>query len=154
MDSDLHSYGFRKHRSAKNAIGILRANLIGRFNMEQKWVLDADIEGFFDNINHEWLISNIPLNKHLKSILNSMLKAGHLDKQVFNMSNSGTPQGGIISPILANFTLDGLEKTIFESVKPITTSKEQRYLVTHKDGTRTKEGLKIFVVRYADDFIV
>jgi RNA-directed DNA polymerase len=66
-----------------------------------KWIMDADIKGFFDNISHEWLLSHIPMNK---AILNQWLKAGALDmvKGESLESSAGVPQGGPISPIITN----------------------------------------------------
>lgn len=71
-----------------------------------EWILEADIKGCFDNISHEWILQNVPMNK---VILRKWLKAGYLDKNVFNRTEEGTPQGGIISPVLANLVLDKLE---------------------------------------------
>ena len=74
-----------------------------------EWVLEGDIKGCFDNISHQWLIDNIPMDK---SILKQFLKAGYVfERQLFS-TEAGTPQGGIISPILANITLDGIEKLL------------------------------------------
>ena len=75
------------------------------------WVLEGDIKGCFDNISHQWLLDNVPLNK---AILHKWLKSGYLEKQVFFDTISGTPQGGIISPVLANLALDGLERRLRE----------------------------------------
>jgi RNA-directed DNA polymerase len=67
--SDQHSYGYRKHRSAKNALGYLRNLFYSRWKIEDKYILDADIKGFFDNISHDWLITNLPLpNVHKKIV--------------------------------------------------------------------------------------
>jgi hypothetical protein len=71
INSDRHSYGFRKFRSAKMALGAVRVNLRSDPQMYDKYVLDADIKGFFDNISHTWLIENIPLERTLKPILTS-----------------------------------------------------------------------------------
>jgi len=155
MNSDKHSYGFRRHRSAKNAVGILRSQFkTTQLKAENKWVLDADIKGFFDNINHDWILANIPLDNKLKVILKDWLKAGHMEEGVFHMSESGTPQGGVISPCLANFTLDGLEDVIYSSILSLTKSKERRFIITHKDQTKSRVSLNLFFVRYADDFVV
>lgn len=70
------------------------------------------------------------------------------------MSHSGTPQGGIISPTLANFTLNGLEKTVEESLLGLTKSVDQRMPIRLKDGRKTRIPLAVNVVRYADDFVV
>jgi RNA-directed DNA polymerase len=152
MNSDLHSYGFRKYRSAKNAIGAVRVSL--KKNMQEKHILDADIEGFFDNINHQWLIKNTPLPKKHKDLLSQWLKAGAIYKEEWTETTTGTPQGGIISPILANLTLDGLEKTVDDSLNRLTKSKERRISLRHKDGTEYKISLKVKVVRFADDFVI
>lgn len=77
-----------------------------------------------------------------------------MDKhQLFDPVN-GTPQGGIISPTLANFTLNGLEETINKSIRPITTSAEQRKQIKLKNGTFTRISMSTKVIRYADDFII
>jgi RNA-directed DNA polymerase len=155
INSDQHSYGFRRYRSAKNAIGILRAQFrTSKSESENKWILDADIKGFFDNISHSWIIENTPLNEKLLVFIVSWLKAGHIEENVFHMDESGTPQGGVISPILANHALNGLEKTVYESIFPLTKSKERRIVIKYKDGSKTRIASNLFIVRYADDFVV
>ncbi len=67
----------------------------------------ADIKACFDGISHKWMLTNIPMDK---VILQKWLKAGYIEKNVIYKTDAGTPQGGIISPILANLTLDGLER--------------------------------------------
>ena len=148
LTSDPNSYGFRTHRDCKLAIAGLRAllrytnldkarkALKTRFNNynsgqflksnENKWILDAYIKGFFDNISHDWLIKNLFLHPTLKTIVNKWLKAKILDAGTYTNPINGTPQGVIISPTLANFTLNGLEDTILKSIYPITKSIEQR----------------------------
>jgi RNA-directed DNA polymerase len=71
INSDKHSYGFRKFRSAKMALGAVRVNLRSDSQMYDKYVLDADVKEFFDNISHTWLIENIPLERTLKPLLAS-----------------------------------------------------------------------------------
>lgn len=155
MNSDKHSYGFRKYRTAKNAVGILRAQFrTTELKTENKWILDADIKGFFDNINHDWILDNIPLNNKLKVILKELLKSGYMEDRVYYMNESGTPQGGVISPCLANYTLDGLENATYNSILPLTKSKEKRITIKHRDGTKSRESLSLFIVRYADDFVI
>lgn len=171
---ELHSYGFRPNRSAKNAIAYLRAQLrtldedkiinnakqtnvenkLYKQLSEDKWILDADIKGFFDNINHNWLLNNLFIHPNLKNIIKSWLKSGVIENNNFTDTEMGTPQGGIISPTLANLTLNGLEKVIMESIKPLTTSKEMRIPVIMKDGTKTRIASGLAYVRYADDFVV
>ncbi len=91
--ADFHSYGFRKWRSAWDAIGAVFNAL--RLKGSAKWVLEADIKGCFDYINHNWLIENVPMNK-MK--LEQWLKCGYLEKRTYNPTNEGTPQGGIMTP--------------------------------------------------------
>ena len=127
--ADNHSYGFRKSRSAWDAIGAIYNAL--RRKGSANWVLEADIKGCFDYIDHNWLMENIPMNKKK---LEQWLKCGYLEKHTYNPTNEGTPQGGIISPTLANMALDGMQ-TLLES----------------QFRKRTD---KIHFIRYADDFII
>jgi len=132
--ADPNSYGFRPARSAADAIGQCFTVLARRASAE--WVLEGDIRGCFDNISHEWLLRNIPMDK---TILRRWLQAGYIDEGTLFATEAGTPQGGIISPTLANMTLDGLESAVKLSVAP-----------TERAGRR----FKVHVVRYADDFVV
>lgn len=94
------------------------------------------------------------MHPDLIKFIASWLKSGAIDKGVFHKTDTGTPQGGIISPTLANFTLNGLENAIMDSIKPITKSKERRIAIQLKDGSRTRIDSALAYVRYADDFIV
>jgi len=105
--ADPNSYGFRPGRSAADAIEQCFCTL-AKQNSPQ-WILEGDIAGCFDAISHEWLLAHIPMDK---TILKKWLKAGYMDRQVFHSTEAGTPQGGIISPVLANMALDGLEKLL------------------------------------------
>ena len=71
-----------------------------------RWVLEGDIKACFDRISHDWLLHHVPMDT---VILRPWLPAGFLEKHVVFATTEGTPQGGIISPVLANRTLDGLE---------------------------------------------
>jgi RNA-directed DNA polymerase len=133
---DNHSYGFRKERGTKDAIEQCFIAL-SRKDAAQ-WVLEGDIKGCFDHISHEWLANNIPVDK---MILQKWLKSGFmLNKQLYP-TEEGTPQGGIISPTLANMTLDGIQKVLNEKFK-IRKIKGKMY------------NPKVNLVRYADDFII
>ena len=128
--ADRDSYGFRPKRSAADAIEQCFICLNSR--MRTQWILEGDIKACFDTINHEWLLNNIPTDK---KVLKQWLSAGYVENQILLPTEEGTPQGGIISPVLANMALDGLEKTVYKAVYPT-------YLN------------KVYVVRYADDWLV
>lgn len=134
--SDVNSYGFRKGRSTHDAMSQLFLTLSKKASA--CWILDADITGFFDHINHEWLMRNVHTNKR---VLRQWLKAGVVEAGQFQQTEKGTPQGGIISPTLANITLNGLENGLW------------RFLI-EKLGTKRAKEAKVNLVRYADDFVV
>lgn len=126
--ADRNSYGFREGRSCADAVSSA-FNALSKPN-SATWVLEGDITGCFDNISMVWLMENIPIEKR---ILYQWLKAGYVEKGIAYPTRRGTPQGGIISPTLANMTLDGLEKAVHNAVP-------RRSRVNY--------------VRYADDFII
>lgn len=134
--SDPNSYGFRKNRSTADAMSQIFLQTCRKVSAE--WVLDADIEGFFDNINHNWMLDHVQMDK---TILRKWLKSGVVDREQLAATTAGTPQGGIISPALANWTLNGLESELIT------------YLGTLYGKTKSSK-LKVGIVRYADDFII
>jgi RNA-directed DNA polymerase len=125
---DKNSYGFREVRGCADAIAAA-FNALSKPN-SAPWVLEGDIKGCFDNISHEWLLANVCLDKE---VLRKWLKCGYVEGGIAYPTKNGTPQGGIISPTLANLTLDGLEA------------------VVHESAPRRN---RINFVRYADDFII
>ncbi|TVQ42507.1 MAG: group II intron reverse transcriptase/maturase, partial [Gloeocapsa sp. DLM2.Bin57] len=133
-----NSYGFRPGRSCHDAIEAI----FNQIRYKQKWVLDADIAKCFDKINHQYLLEKLgdcPVN--FKRQIKMWLKSGFMqDKELF-LTEEGTPQGGVISPLLANIALHGIEDKLNEWVKTWR---------GHK-----KNNLKSFsFIRYADDFVV
>ncbi|EEX3419083.1 group II intron reverse transcriptase/maturase [Escherichia coli] len=132
---DTGSYGFRINRSTADAI--TQCHMTLNKAGSPKWIMDADIKGCFDHISHEWLLKHIPMNKR---ILNRWLKAGVVDMGELKKTEEGTPQGGIISPTLANMALDGLEKRLAEHFG-------------EKASRRIRE-TKVYLIRYADDFVI
>jgi len=138
--ADICSFGFRKYRSAHDACA-QAFNCLSTKNSAE-WILEGDIKGCFDNINHEWLLDNVPMDK---SVLKQFLKAGFVYNRNLNPTKAGTPQGGIISPILANMTLDGMENII---------SSEYHAGKSGIINKRRYNTHKVNFVRYADDFIV
>ena len=136
---DPSSFGFRKFRNTKDACQQAFCCLSKRSSA--KWILEADIKSCFDMISHEWLLAHIPMNRN---ILKQFLKAGFLENSRMFPSTSGTPQGGVLSPILANMTLNGLENIL-----------GKRYYSNRK-GIITKKynPHKVNLIRYADDIII
>jgi RNA-directed DNA polymerase len=126
--ADRNSYGFRQGRSCADALEQCFTVLSQKSCAP--WVLEGDIRACFDEISHDWLLQHVPMDKQL---LSAWLKAGFWEKGQWFPTSKGTPQGGLISPLLSNFTLDGMESTVKAAAKP---------------------GDKINFVRYADDFIV
>lgn len=125
-----NSYGFRPGRSVHDAIDAIYLSI----KHKDKYVLDADIAGCFDNINQEMLLKKLATYPQLTHAIKAWLQAGAIEKEFFVETRAGTPQGGVISPLLANIALHGLETTITRAYKP-------------------KEGIPQ-VIRYADDFVV
>jgi RNA-directed DNA polymerase len=105
--ADPNSYGFRPERSTADAIEQCFKVLAQHTNAT--WILEGDIRGCFDHISHDWLETHIPMDK---GMLRKWLKAGYLEDAVLHPTDEGTPQGGIISPVLANLTLDGVEAVL------------------------------------------
>ena len=134
--ADPNSYGFRIGRCVQDAI----EQSFTCLNKEKSpnWVLEGDIKGCFDNISHEWILQNIPLDKE---ILQKWLKCGFIETGELFPTEAGTPQGGTISPTICNMVLDGLEKEI-----------KKNYHKTKRNGKAHFP--KVNFIRYADDFIV
>lgn len=132
--ADGHSYGFRRERRCADALAQTHVLLSHRHGPE--WILEGDIKACFDRISHEWLLSHVPMDRF---VLRKWLRAGFLEEHSWFATTEGTPQGGIISPALANWTLDGL----------------QRLLAEHFAKTLKQQWMnKVHLVRYADDFLI
>jgi RNA-directed DNA polymerase len=128
--ADPHSYGFRPKRQCADAID--QCFKVLRQKSSATWILEGDIEGFFDHIRFSWLATQIPMNKQL---LSKWLRSGFLDRGRLFPTTSGVPQGGVISPVISNLVLDGLEAHVYGSAW-------QRRVYN------------INYIRWADDFIV
>ena len=107
--ADKNSYGFRQQRSCADAIDQCFKALSHAPNTQ--WILEADVKSCFDRISHAWILAHVPMDR---TILQQWLKSGYMDKHVLYETTDGTPQGGIISPALANCALDGLERLLQE----------------------------------------
>jgi RNA-directed DNA polymerase len=128
--ADPNSYGFRKARSVADAIQ--QCFIVLARSSAPQWALEGDIQSCFDEISHEWLLDHVPMDR---AVLRLWIKAGYIEQQVYYPTPAGTPQGGVISPVLMNLTLDGLEQLLAE------------HFPRHS-------GKLVNLVRYADDFII
>ena len=128
--ADANSYGFRSKRRCADAID--QCFKVFRQKNSAEWILEGDIKGFFDHISFEWMLTHIPMNKR---ILKKWLTCGFMENNRLFPTESGVPQGGVISPVLSNMVLDGLEAVILHN-------------------SNFKRQHKLNFVRYADDFIV
>lgn len=126
--ADRNSYGFWEGRSCADAVAAA-FNALSKPN-SATWVWEADITGCFDNISFQWMMENIPIEKR---VLQQWLSAGYVEKKVSYPTRKGTPQGGIISPMIMNMTLDDLETAVHDAVP-----------------WRSR----VNFIRYADDFII
>jgi RNA-directed DNA polymerase len=133
-----NSYGFRPGRSAHDAIEAIFSSI----KQKAKYVLDADIAQCFDHISHEKLLQKLATFPAMRRVIRSWLKAGVMEGLVLTPTEEGTPQGGVVSPVLANIALHGLELTVVQRL-------------TRRIGPRTNSRkVSPTVVRYADDFVV
>ena len=140
-----NSYGFRPGRSCHDALSAIKTAIV----FKPKYVLDADIEKCFDKINHERLIEKATRVSVFRKQIKAWLKAGVVTNDVFSRTESGTPQGGVISPLLANIALHGMEKAISDRFQ----ATKGRVI----KGSKARYGYlvqKPKFVRYADDFVV
>ncbi|MDE6726155.1 MAG: group II intron reverse transcriptase/maturase [Ruminiclostridium sp.] len=126
LTADDCSFSFRPKRSCRNAIS--RCEDILLHNPKMEWILKADIKSCFDNISHKWILDNIPMDK---IILEKFLKCGFIERDDYHKTECGVPQGGCLSTVICNMTLDGLEGLLFEKFRK-----------------------SVRIVRYADDIVI
>jgi RNA-directed DNA polymerase len=124
-----NSYGFRPGRSTHDAIEAI----FNAIHLKPKYVLDADIEKCFDRISHDALLSKLNAIQPIMQLVKAWLKAGIVDGDELIFPEAGTPQGGVISPLLANVALHGLEEVIVQAAP-------RKY--------------RAIVIRYADDLVI
>jgi RNA-directed DNA polymerase len=147
-DFSRHSYGFRPSRCTMDAVGYICLRLTGPSSQRYGWGIEGDIQSFFDSIDHQKLMAL--LRKRMKdqkilTLIWGFLRAGVMEQGNLRHSVLGTPQGGIVSPLLANIYLHELDRY------------RERYteLPSHRRQARRRQGLANFLyVRYADDFVV
>jgi group II intron reverse transcriptase/maturase len=146
-DFQHHSYGFRKGRCTMDAIAVL----MPRFNSAIKcyWVIEGDITSYFDNVHHRKLMSILRrriADKALLDLIWKFLKAGVMEGQLFAKTERGVPQGGIVSPLLANVYLNEFDRWAEEKWHQFSRSQRQQ--------RRSAGRGNFLMVRYADDFVV
>ena len=139
--ADKNSYGFRPKRSTQDAMK--QVWLCTSKKNGGEWILEADIKGCFDNISHQWMYDNIPLDNRL---LKQWLKSGFIKDDTLFPTDAGTPQGGIISPILANMVLDGIED--------IVKNHKARFQKMVNGVIIYRHTNRLNFIRYADDFVI
>ena len=133
---EANSYGFRPGRSAHDAIGAI----FNCIRTQSKLVLDADIKGCFDNINHQALLAKLATYPAIRRLIKGWLKAGVMEGLELTPTTAGTPQGGVISPLLANIALYGMEEAMTTAYLSETHRRSRRYAP--------------YLIRYADDFVI
>ncbi|MEH2175598.1 group II intron reverse transcriptase/maturase [Nostoc sp.] len=132
-----NSYGFRPGRSCMDAIEGIKVAI----KQKSKYVLDADIAKCFDKIDHKKLLNKINTFPKLRRQIKAWLKSGVYDSGAWFPTDEGTPQGGVISPLLANIALHGMEKIVKEFARTL-------------PGKKDNNEKEITLVRYADDFVI
>ncbi len=155
-----NSFGFRPAKSTHDACGMVFSALS---KSEERWVLDADISGCFDNIDQNHLLDKMNATPQIRRQIKAWLKSGVIDftgelgHKGYFPTSKGTPQGGVISPLLANIALHGLEIELKEWLWTVRKYRKKYY----NSCTNTMHSLSkkqtmatLTVVRYADDFVV
>ena len=132
-----NSYGFRPGRSCHDAIGAIYIAI----NQKAKYVLDADIAKCFDRINHGELLKKLNTFPTLKRQIGAWLKSGVMDGKQLFLTSEGTPQGGVMSPLLANIALHGMEERIKQVAETL-------------PGRKRDNRWALSLIRYADDFVI
>ncbi len=130
------SYGFRPNRNCHQAIKAVHTMVMTK---PINWIIDVDIKGFFDKVDHHWMIECLNQkisDPNFRSLSIKFLKAGVMEEGQYSQTEQGTPQGGILSPLLANIYLHYVLDLWFEQV-------EKRKIIGY-----------IEIIRYADDFII
>lgn len=142
---EANSYGFRPGRSCHDAIKQIKNSI----TMKAKFVLDADIAKCFDCINHIALLQKLNIKGRVRRQIKAWLKSGVIDQGAFTATFEGTPQGGIISPLLANVALHGLEDILMQYAGMLKLRHPNGKIKSVRDRIQS-----LTFVRYADDFVV
>jgi RNA-directed DNA polymerase len=164
------SYGFRPGRSTHGALEHIRRAAqpqkrgedTRRQSMPYPWIIEGDIKGCFDNINHHYLLERLRkrvADQRVIRLVGQFLKAGVMAEEQFFRTEAGTPQGGIISPLLANIALSAIEERYKRWVRPELTARSSRQSIlaaasSRRRWDRSAGHCVYFPFRYADDFVV
>ncbi|WP_375468071.1 group II intron reverse transcriptase/maturase [uncultured Nostoc sp.] len=141
-----NSYGFRPGRSCHDA----REAIFNTIVHKSKFVLDADIAKCFDRIDHEALLKKLNTSPTIRRQVRAWLKAGVMDEKQLFPTSEGTPQGGVISPLLANIALHGMEERIKEFAKTLDIKKT----IGRGQVSWQVKCESLTLIRYADDFVI
>lgn len=152
-----HSYGFRPNRSAENAIARL-SNLTGGKG-QLRYAVTMDIEGFFDNVNHTKLLKQLwhigIQDRTIIKLISKILKAGVYECGKIVRTNSGTPQGGVLSPLLANVVLNELDWFVSKQWEtPNLNHSRSKNVTSARRSLKHTKRIEQWIVRYADDFVI
>jgi RNA-directed DNA polymerase len=142
---ETNSYGFRPGRSCHDAIRQIKDCI----KAKAKFVLDADIAKCFDRIDHEALLQKLNTKGKIRQQIKAWLKSGVIDQGAFTATSEGTPQGGVISPLLANIALHGLENQLLLYIETVKLKSPKGYPLSKRDKHSS-----LGVIRYADDFVI
>ncbi len=142
-----NSYGFRPGRSCHDSC----AAIYNAIRLKASFVLDADISACFDKIDQTTLLAKLNTTPTLRRILKGWLRAGVIDGNVFSRTERGAPAGGVISPLLANIALHGME---CDTKKALTKELFQHIKKKHASANKIQAQNTISIIRYADDFVV
>ena len=134
------TYGFRPCRGTSDAIEKIHTFTRG---LKRKYIFEGDFKSCFDNLSHQHILDKLG-NFPLKGLIKKWLEAGYLENKIFHRTGAGTPQGGIISPLLANIALDGMEEALNIKYKKRKS----------KNGFTYVNKSKYAVSKYADDFVI
>jgi RNA-directed DNA polymerase len=140
-----NSYGFRPGRSTRDAIGAIYNSI----RYKSKFVLDADISKCFDCIDHKALLRKLNTYPSLTRQIRAWLKSGVMDKGILDETSQGTPQGGVISPLLANIALHGMEERIKQYAETL-----RMFTPNGNNVSKINKRYSISLIRYADDFVI
>ena len=142
-----NSYGFRPGRSCHDAIKQIK----NAIRTKAKYVLDADLAKCFDKIDHLALLQKLGYTGKFRQQIKAWLKSGVIDQKVFTATSEGTPQGGVLSPLLANVALHGMENMLMEFAKTLDVRRKDK---PNSQISWQQKVKSLTFIRYADDFLL